>query len=33
MIVAGLLLLGYQRLFWTRTLATAERVFGQRDAH
>lgn len=33
MIVAGLLLLGYQRLFWTRTLAVAERVFGQRDAH
>jgi uncharacterized hydrophobic protein (TIGR00271 family) len=31
MILAGLLVLGYQRLFWTRTLVLADRVFGQRD--
>ena len=29
MIVAGLLVLGYQRLFWTRTLALSDRFFHQ----
>ena len=33
MIVAGLLVLGYQRLFWTRTLAVADRFFGPRPEH
>ncbi len=28
MIVAGLLVLGYQRLFWDRTLVVADRLFG-----
>jgi uncharacterized membrane protein len=31
MIVAGFLVLSYQRLFWTRTLALADKVFAQQD--
>jgi uncharacterized hydrophobic protein (TIGR00271 family) len=33
MILSGLLVLGYQRLFWTRTLVFADRFFGPRDQH
>ena len=33
MILAGVLVLGYQRLFWTRTLLLSERLFGERNGY
>jgi hypothetical protein len=33
MVLAGFVVLLYQRLLWTRTLVVAERLFGQREVH
>lgn len=33
MVLAGVLVFGYQRLFWTRTLVLADRVLGQREGY